>query len=90
MIDIVSNKQTIAGKYIQIPRAATDCPSIKSIKTPAKPKNTITKIDTAAYQKAKDEIGNRVDVVRSGVAQIGVQSVQRGHVQRHLRRPGET
>ena len=42
----------------------------------SKPKNTITKIDTAAYQKAKDEIGNRVDVVRSGLAQIGVQSVQ--------------
>lgn len=42
----------------------------------AKPKNTITRIDTATYQKAKDEIKNRVDVVRSGLLQIGVQSVQ--------------
>lgn len=42
----------------------------------SKPKNSITKIDTVAYQKAKDEIGNRTDVVRSGLAQIGVQSVQ--------------
>jgi len=42
----------------------------------SKPKNSITKIDTVAYQKAKDEIGNRTNVVRSGLAQIGVQSVQ--------------
>lgn len=42
----------------------------------AKPKNTITRIDTATYQKAKDEIKNRVEVVRSGLFQIGVQSVQ--------------
>ncbi|MFZ1301900.1 MAG: hypothetical protein WAQ27_05000 [Candidatus Microsaccharimonas sp.] len=42
----------------------------------ARPQNTITKIDTAAYQKAKDEIKNRVDVVMSGMFQIGVQSVQ--------------
>jgi hypothetical protein len=42
----------------------------------AKPKNTITHIDGAAYQKAKDEIKNRVDVVMSGLFQIGVQSVQ--------------
>ena len=42
----------------------------------AKPKNTVTRIDTAAYQKAKDEIKNRVDVVVSGMFQIGVQSMQ--------------
>lgn len=42
----------------------------------ARPQNTITKINTAAYQKAKDEIKNRVDVVTSGMFQIGVQSVQ--------------
>lgn len=40
------------------------------------PKNTVTKIDNAAYAKAKDEIKNRVEVVRSGLFQIGVQSVQ--------------
>lgn len=42
----------------------------------AKPKNTITRIDTAAYQKAKEEIKNRVDSVMAGMFQIGVQSVQ--------------
>lgn len=42
----------------------------------AKPKNTVTRIDTAAYQKAKDEIKNRVDNVIAGMYQIGVQSVQ--------------
>ena len=41
-----------------------------------KPKNTVTKIDNAAYAKAKDEIKNRSEVVRSGLFQIGVQSVQ--------------
>ena len=42
----------------------------------ARPKNTITKIDKVAYQKAKDEIKNRVDAVTSGLLQLGVQSVQ--------------
>jgi hypothetical protein len=42
----------------------------------ARPQNGITKIDTAAYQKAKDEIKNRVDVVVAGMFQIGVQSTQ--------------
>lgn len=42
----------------------------------ARPQNGITKIDTAVYQKAKDEIKNRVDVVVAGMFQIGVQSVQ--------------
>ncbi|MES2630730.1 MAG: hypothetical protein V4611_02125 [Patescibacteria group bacterium] len=39
-------------------------------------KNGVTKIDTAMYQKAKDEIKNRVDVVVAGMFQIGVQSKQ--------------
>lgn len=42
----------------------------------SKPKNVITKIDTATYEKAKDEIKNRVDGVTSGLFQLGVQSVQ--------------
>lgn len=42
----------------------------------AKPKNTITRINTADYQKAKSEIKNRVDNVIAGMFQIGVQSVQ--------------
>ncbi len=33
-----------------------------------------TKIDEATYQKAKDEIRNRIEVVTSGLYQIGVQS----------------
>jgi type IV secretory pathway VirB4 component len=41
----------------------------------AKP-NTITKIDTETYEKAKIEIKNRVDSVMAGLFQIGVQSVQ--------------
>lgn len=42
----------------------------------ARPQNTITHIDAATYQKAKDEIKNRVDTVISGLFQMGVQSVQ--------------
>lgn len=42
----------------------------------AKPQNTVTRIDTASYQKAKDEIKNRVDSVMAGLFQIGVQSAQ--------------
>ncbi|MBC7943449.1 hypothetical protein H7X68_03050 [Candidatus Saccharibacteria bacterium] len=42
----------------------------------AKPTNNITKIDTATYEKAKDEIKNRVDSVTSGLFQIGIQSAQ--------------
>jgi hypothetical protein len=42
----------------------------------ARPKNTVTKIDSASYTKAKDEISNRVEGVISGLAQLGVQSVQ--------------
>lgn len=37
---------------------------------------TITKIDKATYEKAKDEIRNRVDSVVSGLNQVGVQAVQ--------------
>jgi hypothetical protein len=42
----------------------------------AKPKNTVTKVDAATYEKAKDEIKNRVDGVVSGLFQLGVQAVQ--------------
>ncbi len=42
----------------------------------AKQKNTITKIDTATYEKAKTEIKNRVDNVTAGLFQVGVQAVQ--------------
>lgn len=36
----------------------------------------VTRIDQAAYEKAKSEIKNRVDAVTSGLFQIGVQCVQ--------------
>lgn len=35
-----------------------------------------TKIDKAAYDKAKDEIKNRVDSVINGLLQVGIQAVQ--------------
>lgn len=42
------------------------------------PKNqtSATRIDEAAYAKAKDEIKNRIDSVMSGLYQIGVKSIQ--------------
>ncbi len=42
----------------------------------ARPKNTITRIDAVAYEKAKEEIKNRVESVMAGMFQVGVQSVQ--------------
>lgn len=42
----------------------------------AKPAQAVTKIDQATYEKAKDEVRNRVDSVTSGLFQIGVKSVQ--------------
>lgn len=41
-----------------------------------KKSNVTTKIDKATYDKAKDEIKNRVNSVLSGLTQVGVQSVQ--------------
>ena len=41
-----------------------------------KQNNSITKIDTETYEKAKTEIKNRVDGVMSGLFQLGVQSLQ--------------
>lgn len=41
-----------------------------------KPQTVATKIDKVQYEKAKDEIKNRVDSVTSGLFQIGVKSVQ--------------
>jgi hypothetical protein len=41
-----------------------------------KNQTTVTKIDKVTYEKAKDEIKNRVDSVTSGLFQIGVKSVQ--------------
>lgn len=84
-IDILSQEANIMEKtfYIVVPYfpngdAANLIEQGKGFfgKLFAKPKNTITRIDTATYQKAKDEIKNRVDNVIAGMFQIGVQSVQ--------------
>lgn len=42
----------------------------------SKPQTAATKIDKVTYDKARDEIKNRVDSVTSGLFQIGVNSVQ--------------
>jgi hypothetical protein len=42
----------------------------------AKPSTEPIKIDQASYTKAKEEIGNRVNAVMSGLFQLGVKSVQ--------------
>jgi hypothetical protein len=42
----------------------------------AKPQNGPTRIDQASYEKARDEIKNRTDLVMSGLFQMGVQCVQ--------------
>jgi type IV secretory pathway VirB4 component len=36
----------------------------------------VTKIDKTTYDKAKEEIGNRVEAIMSGLAQVGVSAVQ--------------
>lgn len=38
--------------------------------------NPVTKIDKATYDKAKDEIKNRVDSVTNGLMQVGIQAAQ--------------
>lgn len=42
----------------------------------ASSKQTVTKIDKQSYEKAKDEIKNRVDSVTSGLFQIGIKCAQ--------------
>jgi hypothetical protein len=37
---------------------------------------TVTKIDKTTYDKAKDEVRNRVDSVINGLSQVGVRGVQ--------------
>lgn len=84
-IDVLSQEANIMEKsfYIVVPYfpkgdAANFVEQGKGFfgKLFAKPTNTVTKIDTATYQKAKDEIKNRVDNVVAGMFQIGVQSAQ--------------
>ncbi len=84
-IDILSQEANIMEKsfYIVIPYypqgdASTLVDQSKGFfgKLFGKPKATVTRIDNMTYQKAKDELKNRVESVRSGLFQIGVQSQQ--------------
>jgi hypothetical protein len=84
-IDILSQEANIMEKafYVVVPYfpkgdAANFVEQGKGFfgKLFARPTNVVTKIDNATYQKAKDEIKNRVDNVIAGMFQIGVQSAQ--------------
>lgn len=84
-IDILSQEANIMDKsfFIVVPYyPAGDLNTLKDQgkgffgKIFSQPKTTATKIDKVTYDKAKDEIKNRVDSVMSGLFQIGVKSVQ--------------
>jgi hypothetical protein len=84
-IDILSQEANIMDKsfFIAIPYYPTgDLTNVieqsKGIfgRLFQKPKTGATKIDKITYEKAKDEIKNRVDSVTSGLFQLGVKSVQ--------------
>jgi type IV secretory pathway VirB4 component len=84
-IDILSQEANIMDKsfFIIVPYyPAGDLNSLKDQskgffgKIFAGPQTTATKIDKVTYDKAKDEIKNRVDSVTSGLFQLGVKSVQ--------------
>lgn len=84
-IDILSQEANIMDKsfFVIVPYYPTgDLNNVKDQakgffgKIFAKQQNTVAKIDKIAYDKAKDEIKNRVDSVMSGLFQIGVKCVQ--------------
>lgn len=84
-IDILSQEANIMDKsfFVIVPYYPTgDLNNVKEQakgffgKLFAKPQTQATRIDKAMYDKAKDEIKNRVDSVTSGLFQIGVKSVQ--------------
>ncbi|MDN5819296.1 MAG: hypothetical protein L0H38_00960 [bacterium] len=84
-IDILSDEANIMDKsfFIAIPYYQTgDLNSVIGNSKGAfgnifgKKNGNVTKIDKVAYQKAKDEIKNRVDTVTGGLFQIGVKSTQ--------------
>jgi hypothetical protein len=84
-IDVLSQEANIMDKsfFIAIPYyPAGDLSDLRDQakgffgKLFAKPSSETIKIDEASYAKSKDEIGNRVNAVMSGLYQMGVQSVQ--------------
>mgnify|MGYP001056990034 CR=1 FL=1 len=84
-IDLLSEEANIMDKsfFVVVPfYPAGDLNNIKAQaqgffgKIFAKPQTTATKIDKVSYDKAKDEIKNRVDNVMSGLFQIGIACTQ--------------
>jgi len=84
-IDILSQEANIMDKsfFIAIPYfPAGDLNDVKNQakgffgKIFAKQQQGPTKIDQSTYSKATDEIKNRIDLVTSGLFQMGVKSVQ--------------
>lgn len=84
-IDILSQEANIMDKSFFIIVPYYPAGDLNTIKEQSKgffsqifsqPQTTATKIDKVTYDKAKDEIKNRVDSVTSGLFQIGVKSVQ--------------
>ena len=85
-IDVLAQEANIMDKdfYIVVPYYQSG--DVQVIKQQAKglfdsffggkKDNTVTKIEQTAYEKAKDEIKNRVDAVMSGLFQMGVKSSQ--------------
>ena len=85
-IDILAQEANIMDKrfYIVVPYYPTG--DLNEIKKQAKglfdsffggkKEVTVTKIDQVSYEKAKEEIKNRVDLVMSGLFQMGVKSGQ--------------
>ncbi|MDB5168285.1 MAG: hypothetical protein JWO55_543 [Candidatus Saccharibacteria bacterium] len=84
-IDVLSQEANIMDKsfFIVVPYyPAGDLNTLKDQgkgffgKIFSQPQSTATKIDKTTYDKAKDEIKNRVGSVTSGLFQLGVKSVQ--------------
>jgi type IV secretory pathway VirB4 component len=84
-IDVLSQEANIMDKsfFIAIPYfPAGDLNDVKNQakgffgKIFAKQQQGPTKIDQSTYSKASDEIKNRIDLVTSGLFQMGVKSVQ--------------
>ncbi|HEX6416317.1 MAG TPA: hypothetical protein VFZ62_02215 [Candidatus Saccharimonadales bacterium] len=84
-IDVLSQEANIMDKsfFVVVPYYPTgDLNNVKAQATGffgklfSKPQTQATKIDKVMYDKAKDEIKNRIDSVTSGLFQIGVKSVQ--------------
>lgn len=86
-IDVLAQEANIMDKsfFVVVPFFPTgDLNNLKEQATGffgkifSKPQTQATKIDKVAYEKAKDEIKNRIDSVTSGLFQMSIKSVQLG------------